>query len=229
MKIITETGLRKLIRTVIKEEAGGKHSGDYKEIWWSGIKKLPSDGPSHVTGNYWVNNNALKDLVGAPSVVDGDFNAHKNMLTSFKGIEKTVIKGGLEVSGNNIKNLKRLPKKIGKRISLSENPLTSLKGLPSTGNGDLELNETKIKSLEGAPKIVNGSFLAMDCKSLKSLKGIPKVIKGHFYIEGAPIKVTEEEVRALCKVGGRVETAWGKRTLDPDSMRGSTRGGASTM
>jgi hypothetical protein len=220
---------KEIVGYVYGKNVGGKHSGDYKEIWWSGIKKLPSDGPSHVTGNYWVNNNALKDLVGAPSVVDGDFNAHINKLTSFKGIENTVIKGGLEVSVNNIKNLKGLPKKIGKGISLSENPLTSLKGLPSTVNGDLELIGTKIKSLEGTPKIVNGSFLAMDCKSLKSLKGIPKVIKGHFYIEGAPIKVTEEEVRALCKVGGRVETVWPKRGLFPDAMRGSTRGGASTM
>ena len=68
---------------------------------------------------------------------------------------------------------------------------------------DIYVNGEGITSLEGAPKTINGDF---DCfnNKLTSLKGAPTKVNGHFYCRNNPGKFTEEDVKKVCKVGGKI-------------------------
>ena len=53
------------------------------------------------------------------------------------------------------------------------------------------------------PKYVGGYFYCNDNK-LTSLQGAPKYVGGSFWCQNNTKKFTEEEVRAVCNVKGRI-------------------------
>ena len=61
----------------------------------------------------------------------------------------------------------------------------------------------KLTSLSGAPHRVGSNF---HCNSnrLTSLEGAPKYVGRDFYCINNPVKFTEEQVRAVCEVGGEI-------------------------
>jgi len=70
-------------------------------------------------------------------------------------------------------------------------------------DGFFKCAQLRLKSLNGCPKIITGSFICYENK-LTSLEGCPKKVGGDFDIRDNTRKFTEEEVRAVCNVGGRV-------------------------
>lgn len=60
-----------------------------------------------------------------------------------------------------------------------------------------------LRSLIGCPTIVYGGF---DCSynQLESLEGCPKYVGGDFWCHDNNVKFTEEYVRSLCNVQGKV-------------------------
>ena len=84
------------------------------------------------------------------------------------------------------------------------NSLTSLKGAPKKVGGDFYCHNNSLTSLEGAPKEVGGYFFC-SYNSLTSLEGLPKEIGEDLYISFAKgIYFTEEEIRKVSNIKGRV-------------------------
>ena len=82
------------------------------------------------------------------------------------------------------------------------NYLTSLRGVPRIVEGNFDCADNELTSLEGAPKKVGGYF---DCghNKLTSLKGAPENVAS-FYCSNNKVQFTEEDVREVCKVKGKV-------------------------
>ena len=114
--------------------------------------------------------------------VSGDFKCFKCGLTSLEGAPETV----------------------GKRFNCDLNNLTSLEGGPRLVGDDFLCSHNKLVSLEGSPKVVQGDFVCYYNNRLSSLKGAPEVVRGDFYCYNAARQFTEEEVRAVCKVRGKI-------------------------
>ena len=128
------------------------------------------------------------------------------------GIENFTVNpdGSIDVNGDvNMynKGLTKIPFKFGKvggYFYCSYNPaLTSLKGAPKSVGTDFYCsNNPALTSLEGAPKSVGGYFYCSYNPALTSLDGAPESVTGSFYSRHN--KFTEEEIRAVCNVKGKV-------------------------
>ena len=94
-------------------------------------------------------------------------------------------KGNLDLNGMNLTKLPDILKDI---ITVS-------------GYFDCSLN--KLKSLTGAPKTVGGDF-ACTQNQLTSLTGAPKTVGGDFFCFYNTVQFTEQQVREVCDVKGRV-------------------------
>lgn len=99
--------------------------------------------------------------------------------------------------------LKGSPKVVLMNFDCSQNKLVTLEGAPIKVGGDFKCRDNKLKTLEGSPVEVGGSFWC-DKNELISLKGAPKEVGGNFYISDNARIFTEEEVRAVCDVKGKV-------------------------
>ena len=93
-------------------------------------------------------------------------------------------KGDINIS---FKNLKKIPE-ILKDITI---------------NGNFYCNDNKLSSLVGAPKKIGGDFYCSNNK-LTSLDGCPKYVGKDFYCYKNSLKFTEEQIRAVCNVKGKV-------------------------
>ena len=93
-------------------------------------------------------------------------------------------------------------------LDLSNMNLTKLpdilKYIKVVGGDFLCSGNNKLTSLEGCPKSVGGSFHCSRNNNLISLQGSPENVGGDFWCRGNKIKFTEQQVRAICDVKGRV-------------------------
>jgi hypothetical protein len=89
-----------------------------------------------VTGNFYVHNNELTSLTGAPVSVGGKFLCNYNQLKSLEGA----------------------PVSVGGDFYCSRNKLKSLVGAPKSVGGDFICNDNRLTSLEGAPSKIDGDF-----------------------------------------------------------------------
>lgn len=71
-------------------------------------------------------------------------------------------------------------------------------------SGFFNCSHNNLKSLEGAPEKVGGSFACNYCKSLESLEGAPKEVGGWFNCFKCKTQFTEEDVRKVSKVKGKI-------------------------
>ncbi len=134
-----------------------------------------------VGGNFTCYNNFLTSLEGAPKVVDGSFDCGDNKLTSLDGAPE-YIKGYFNCSHNKLTSLDGAPKTVDGKFTCYNNFLTSLEGAPSSVGRDFYCSENRLTSLDGVPKTVGGDFLCFN----------------------NPVKFTEEQVRAVCDVKGKI-------------------------
>jgi hypothetical protein len=130
-------------------------------------------------GYWWCVENGMGDIEGQHYPMD--INCGLSRLTSLKGAPKSVG-GSFNCGVNNLTSLKGGPQKVGRGFFCSGGKLTSLKGAPKSVGGDCDFWNNKLTSLRGAPKSVGGDF-----KCSKN-----------------PGNFTEEDVRAVSKVNGKI-------------------------
>ena len=134
----------------------------------------------------------------------GDLDLSDMNLTVLPDILKDIsVDGDFFCGTNNLTSLENCPKTVGGNFFCGHNKLTSLDGAPEYVGGNFHCYANKLTSLEGAPKSVDGSFYCGHNK-LTSLEGAPKSVGGDFYCNDNPVKFTEEQVRAVCDVKGKV-------------------------
>lgn len=143
------------------------------------VKNGYYDGSLVIT-SYFVKNGKLNFPIKIRTV-EGDFYAPGYDLVSLEGCPEEVD-GYFDVSYNELTTLEGAPEYVGKHFDCSGNKLISLKGCPKKIYSSFECNRNNLTSLEGCPEEVEGNF---------SIKNNKK-------------QFTEEEVRAVCSVGGRV-------------------------
>jgi hypothetical protein len=120
-----------------------------------------------------------------------------------KNVFKNItIDGDFHFSYPPLATLPKFLPNVSGEFTCYRNRLTSLKGSPKIC-GRFDCFGNKLESLEGAPSKVFGDFNCYRNK-LTSLKGAPKEVKGNFNCSENTKEFTEEEVRAVCKVGGNV-------------------------
>jgi hypothetical protein len=127
-----------------------------------------------------LNLTVLPDILKNISV-GGNFWCGHNELTSLQGAPKSVI-GFFLCSYNNLTSLEGGPVEVGIDFLCSYNNLTSLKGAPETVGVDFDCSYNNLTSLKGAPETVGGDFVCYN----------------------NPVKFTEEQVRTVCNVKGRI-------------------------
>ncbi len=184
------------------------------------VEELPFGLKEYSTDQFNCSDNNLTSLEGAPISSNG-FQCDKNNLTSLDGLpdireffscdhnKLTSLEGGPKnvdgfytCSHNNLKTLKGAPVTVGGVFMCSKNTdLISLEGGPQIVNFNYDCNTCNLESLKGAPSHVGGSF---NCKvnKITSLEGIPKVVNGDFLISYNPRTFTNEDLEALCDIGG---------------------------
>jgi hypothetical protein len=176
-----EGRMEKYIQTKAKEYIKNKNVGDF-DISGLKLTTLPA---------------LLKNLK-----IGGSFDCRYNKLTSLVGAP-TGVGGSFYCSDNNLKSLVGAPTSVGGDFLCNNNKLTSLVGAPVSVGGYFHCRYNKLTSLVGAPVSVGGYFLCSYNK-LKSLVGAPTSVGLDFDCNNNVVKFTEEQVRAVCDVKGKI-------------------------
>ena len=113
------------------------------------------------------------------------------------------VKGGFYCSDNNLTSLEGAPKYVGGSFDCFDNDLTTLEGAPERVGRDFKCSYNNLTSLKGAPERVEGYFNCSD-NQLTSLEGAPKYVGWDFYCRRNKKKFTEEEVRKVSEVKGKI-------------------------
>jgi hypothetical protein len=115
-------------------------------------------------------------------LIQGDVDLSNQKLYELPLLNDVIVNGNFWASGNELTNLKGCPMEVTRYCDCSFNKLTSLKGSPQKVGGDFNIRRNSLTSLEGAPEQVGANF----------------------HCDHNEAKFTEEQVRAVCKVKGRV-------------------------
>ena len=134
----------------------------------------------------------------------GDLDLSDLNLTKLPEILKNISVGRDFFCGtNNLTSLENCPKTVGGSFYCGHNKLTSLDGATEYVGGNFYCSFNNLKSLQCAHIIVGGDFYCYD-NELKSLFGAPETVGGDFYCYNNPGNFTEEQVRAVCDVKGKI-------------------------
>jgi hypothetical protein len=92
-------------------------------------------------------------------------------------------------------------------MNISHNyELKTLKGCPRTVGGFFNAVECNLESLIGGPEFVGGDY-NVSHNDLTTLDGFPKEIEGWVMIGDNSVEFTEEEIRSVSNVKGKVFTS----------------------
>ena len=96
-------------------------------------------------------------------------------------------------------------KTIDNNVDLSDLYLKSLPDFLSDilVKGYFSCHHNRLTSLRGSPAEVGGDFYC-STNQLTSLEGCPKEVLGDFDCSNNKVKFTEEDVRKVCKVNGKI-------------------------
>jgi len=159
---------------------------------------------NEINQSFSVEEGSLVTLENAPRDVGFSFSCYDNHLKSLEGGPE-FVGGDFECHYNYLENLVGAPKTIDGSFNCCDNQLTSLKGCTQIIPENFNCSDNQLTSLEGGPEEVTNNFVCRG-NNLTSLKGAPKTVYGSFYCEDNAKEFTEEEVRAVCDVRGRVVT-----------------------
>ncbi len=121
------------------------------------------------------------------------------------GVKFNKVGGDFYCSGNQLTTLEGAPKSVGRDFYCYSNQLKTLEGSPKSVSGRFNCSGNELKTLEGAPESIGGGFYCSK-NQLTTLEGAPKSVGGHFwcYDQKSGIEFTEEQVRAVSEVKGKV-------------------------
>ena len=114
------------------------------------------------------------------------------------------VYGNFWCYGNELTSLEGCPNTVRGSFSCHRNSLTSLKGCPNTVKEGFYCYSNELVSLEGCPDTLNNDFYCYN-NELVSLEGCPNTVNGDFWCFNNKRTFTEEEVRAICKVKGKIK------------------------
>jgi hypothetical protein len=207
LKGITNKGFSRLARAV-KGQTTEPDYGDSPDP--KAVEEMFGYAEAEWTDEGWVVSDILNlsglHISQLPFIksIDGDFYCSGNQLTSLEGCPQE-IGGSFNCGHNQLTVLEGSPEYVGDDFVCRSNRLTSLEGCPREVGGGFYCDNNRLTSLEGCPREVGGYF---DCSNnqLISLEGAPQSVAASFYCRGNPGNFTEEDVRAVCDVGGDVYT-----------------------
>ena len=140
--------------------------------------------------------NASKCKISEKPNKDGKFEVWSNGGIEVKNPQITSLTNGLFI-WTNIKEY---------FFCIYCNLLKTLKGAPKEVGGSFMChNCTSLTSLEGAPEKVGGDFRCSSCASLQSLEGAPKEVGRTFCCVDCGSKFTQEDVKKVSNVKGRIK------------------------
>lgn len=120
-----------------------------------------------------------------------------------------IVDGVVNVEGDVlIKDWKKdkLPVQFGtvtQHFSCHLNRLVSLEGAPEEVAGNFYCSDNRLASLEGGPMKVDGNF-SCSFNRLTSIEGAPKEVGGSFACYNNLTKFTEEDVKQVSNVKGKI-------------------------
>ena len=129
---------------------------------------------------------------------------------SWSGIKKQSIKVEIEAWCEEM-GIKRYTINSQGEIDVDDNVIfrgSNIKELPykfGTVMGQFNLSNCKnLISIKNCPNLIDGSFDCSDCPKLDSLEGCPKEVKNNFWCDCCKIIFTEEEIKLVCDVRGKI-------------------------
>ena len=128
---------------------------------------------------------------------------HSNLTVLPEMLKDITVDGSFYCGNNHLTTLENCPKTVGGSFYCGHNKLTSLDGATEYVGGSFYCSFNNLKSLQCAHIIVGGDFYCYD-NELKSLFGAPETVGGDFYCYNNPGNFTEEQVRAVCDVKGKI-------------------------
>ena len=150
----------------------------------------------------------LKDILleGKPPSIFVPRRTEDRLERMIKSYIRNGSKESLELSNMNLTELPEILKDIsvGGHFFCHNNKLTSLINAPKSVDGVFLCSNNKLTSLKGSS--VSVGIINFDCSfnNLTSLAGAPKTVGGDFSCGFNDIKFTEEQVRAVCDVKGKI-------------------------
>ena len=153
----------------------------------------------------------LEEFIQRPDVrknADGTYDVGESVDLAYGDLDELPVQFGLVAGSfycgaNRLKNLKGAPHEVYGSFDCGDNWLVSLEGAPKRVGRTFSCPGNELRDLRGAPVRVDRHF---DCSSnpLESLEGAPEEVGKDFDVRGSRTKFTEEDVRAVCEVGGEV-------------------------
>ena len=150
----------------------------------------------------------LKDILleGKPPSIFVPRRTEDRLERMIKSYIRNGSKESLELSNMNLTELPEILKDIsvGGHFFCHNNKLTSLINAPKSVDGVFLCSNNKLTSLKGSS--VSVGIINFDCSfnNLTSLEGAPTSVGGAFSCGFNDIKFTEEQVRAVCDVKGKI-------------------------
>jgi hypothetical protein len=139
--------------------------------------------PQLVNGDFNCSYNGLKTLAGAPQFVGGDFICSNNQLKALKGGPQQV-NGNFNCSYNQLETLEGGPVKVRNTYFCNNNKLTTLKGIPNNIGDDLWCSNNQLTSFDGCAEVIKGSLYCHNNELLASIKGAPRFVGKDVRLEG---------------------------------------------
>lgn len=137
-------------------------------------------------------------------IVRGDLRIKSSLVKNGKiDVSIKEVTGDLICYFLDLVSLEEFPDKVGGGFYCNGNKLTTLKGCPKEIDGAFDCSDNKLTTLEGCPKEI-GDYFSCSNNKLESLEGCPKKVGGNFECLYNNKFFTEEEVRAVCNVKGKV-------------------------
>ena len=190
---------QKIMAQVETDASGKRFIGGDLVIYFH--KKFPDMEDVEVRGRVLCR--FIESLEGCPKKVMGDFNCSNSKITTLQGGPR-YVGGKFDCSyTNNITTLEGAPDSVGGDFRAHNIFLKSLKGAPRKVGGNYEVSGT-FTTLEGGPEEVGDNFKTINCHKLTSIQGAPRIVGGNFYFYDNGKDYTEEEIRAVSKVVGKV-------------------------
>lgn len=131
--------------------------------------------------NYSINDDLTIDI-------HGDFDLSDTGVVDVFFVKFNKVEGSFNVSGNYLKTLEGwFPKEVSGFIEISKNNLTDLKGSPKISNGSFYCQDNDLKTLKGCPEEIRGTF-DVSYNELESFEHCAKLVTGYFLAESNHIK-----------------------------------------
>lgn len=151
----------------------------------------------------------IPDNFHYPLSIDGDLQFPNNTVSSLLKLCPRSISGNFYcIQNSELISLEGCPKEVGGDFMIEFNSLTNLKFSPKEVGGSYVCSYNKLTSLEGCPEVIGSGkkVVSFSCNGnhLETLEGMPKEIHGNFNCRNNKKKFTEDYVRKLCKVHGKI-------------------------